>query len=425
MAHTKPTAVPTSISTEAQTPLHLTEPNISDPTAATGAPWWQSLLDVTWKLALVVGLIYLVMRALAALKQRGFSPKRPLGNKGHKQQRHFFEQIEEMQLAPQHVLHAVRAGDRIFLIARTQGALRALGEVELSEVTGEEATTGASSSFADQMFRAWSGLANKQNESAPAHAAKAATSSTSIPMPNMHPKKTEEATPAFLTDGEEDVIDAKWVTVKPNVTPIMSLARITPETVAANTPLPLRRGTARDSELPPPPSEPLSESLEREILWYAEEHNDSAAAKKYGMTRQRVTAMRMRMERERLGRLLEEHRRERDVKLSQRPPVAAASMGKREERPISKAPLPTAPDHPRGNFAEAERTPVPIARGSAARTAYTQNTGSTPPAPSAKSVVKPDVAPTTNGPKSDAEEQAITVGQILAARFGIKIPATK
>lgn len=422
-----PSATATAIGTpsEAQTPLRLSDPTSPDTGLTTGAPWWQSALDVTWKLALVVALILLAMRLLMALKQRGFAPKIRRVSNEKTEQRHFFEQIEEITLAPQHVLHAVRAGDRIVLIARTQGSLRALGEVELSEevATAEAEATTSATSFAEHLFRwAGRGLQAEAEEPPPA---------TAPPMPRGMPEPAlapqHEEAPPPLPDVAPDVIDARWIALPtPHMPPVsMPQATVTPEApmqrIAPIAEPPLRRGIARDSEAPPPP-EPMNASREREILWYAEEHNDTAAARKYGLTRQRVTAMRMRMERERVNRLLEEQRRERDARLADRPPASASPLPRR-----TTPATPLEADHPREDAANERHRPSPIPQGSAARAAYQQTT--LPPAPPMgpplTPAIKPDVAPATNAATGDAEPQAVTVGQILAARFGVKIPATK
>jgi flagellar biogenesis protein FliO len=426
----KATATPTG----EQTPLNLGSSTTTTDPSTMNTPWWQTVLDITWKLALVVGLIWLAMRALAALKQHGFSPKQAFSPRTNKRQRHFFEQIEEIQLAPQHVLHAVRAGDRVFLIARTQGALRALGEVDLLEETGEEEGTSSSHQFADQLFQAWAGVTHKGQDQEDAPPPVAAPTRPVRPTPQAT-HYASDAAPSSLVrladnDEDEEVVEANWVTVKPNVAPPRTaIATITVETPPPapppSTELPLRRGTVRDSATPPPP-EAISESLERDILWYAEEHSDSAAAKKYGLTRQRVTALRMRNERERLNRLLEDQRRERTLRPTGRPDLHAVPPAPAEEKPPLRAAGPAraiaVPDHPKGGFAAETRAPTPINRGSAAR-AYAQSTTPAPPSPS--NPITPDVVPSPERPTDDAPEQAVTVGQILAARFGIKIPPTK
>ncbi len=224
----RPTRSATPASIEAQTPLHLSDPTSND-ALATDAPWWQTLLDVAWKLALVVGLIYLAMRALAALKGKGFAPGKGVMPRASKNAHHFMEQIEEIQLAPNHVLHAVRVGERVMLIARTNGTLRALGE---AEILADDAGTGEApalppGNFAGQLMRAWAGLI-------PPGAVK------EDPVAQPATPEVEADDDAAEDSEDEAVIDAKWSPVHPDA----ALEEATlPE-------LPLRKGTARP--VPPP-----------------------------------------------------------------------------------------------------------------------------------------------------------------------------
>ena len=389
--HPKKASTPAPNS-EAQTPLHLTDPLATD-VSAPAAPWWQTMLDVTWKLGLVVGLIYLAMRALAVLKRKGFSfTPTALTAKGGKAQRHFFEQLDEIQLAPQHALHAIRAGERIYLIARANGEMRAIGELDLTEL-GEEAThtSALPAGFANQLMRAW------------AHLTPPREASTLPALRQSHAAVDEPET------DEDDIVEAQWVKIKPEPSP----ARVS-ETPDSIVDLPVRRGTARPSDAPPP-ADTLTPSQEREILWYAEEHGDSAAAKKFGLTRQRVTAMRNRYER----------KRQTSAKPAAGKPTLATVQTPPTKTPVAPTPRPTRPladvaeltrtDHPRP-----EGAALAAARGSLARTAYTQ--GKTPAAP--KAAPDADIARPTEQPAADAEDPLVTVGQILAARFGIKLPPT-
>lgn len=369
-----PTAVVTP--TEAQTPLVLTDPTTA--VTPTNTPWWQTALDVTWKLALVVGLIYLAMRLLAALKKHGFSTT----IKGDRRQR-FFEQIEEIQIAPQHSLHAVRAGDRILLLARTAGTMRTLGEIETNGDDGDALLAGG---FNKQLMRAWAGILPPASQEA------GEEHGTQEISPATEPVASE--TPPV----RHGVIDAQWVTVEPTAEAVTS--------PAAQEPLPLRKGTARPSDKPAPP-EQMDESTEREILYYAEEHGVSGAATKFGLSRQRVTAMRARHERDRIARKQGQARQQearkaqvRSLELDDVPPSKPAKTFE-PSRPTNR------PDHPRGAAIEPS---VPMAaRATMARTAY-QQTAPTPPEPVTKTAA------------SEMNEHAITVGQVLAARFGIKIP---
>ncbi len=382
----KPTVKPTP-SGEAATPLHLSDPMASDGVTP-AAPWWQTMLDVTWKLGLVVGLIYLATRALAALKRKGFSPSTFVakGGKGGKKPAQLFEQLDEIQLAPQHALHAVRAGERIYLIARTGSELRAIGELEVGEL-GEALPTQTAlpAGFANQLFRAWAHLSPPRESSS---------------LPALRPEGGDEAPES----DDEGVVEARWVKIKPEPTP----ARVS-EAPASIVDLPVRRGTARASDAPPP-AETLTDSEEREILWYAEEHGDSATAKKFGLTRQRVTAMRNRYERKRVkSKAFEAAKRETATMPAIKRSDLAAARPLPPEADVAEL---TRADHPRG-----ATSALAAARGTLARSAYSQ--GTTPAKPAA------DVAHPSEQPTADAEEPTVTVGQILAARFGIKIPTTK
>lgn len=377
-AASHPTQTPAVVATpsEAQTPLVLSDPTTL--AAPVNTPWWQTALDVTWKLALVVGLIYLAMRVLAALKKHGFSTV----NKGDRRQ-HFFEQIEEIQIAPQHSLHAVRAGDRILLLARTAGTLRTLGEID---ATGEEGDALAAGGFNKQLMRAWAGILPPASQEAV----------------DEHLTQTEPAVTLPDTQGtpvaRAGVIDAQWVTVE--------ATEDADDPPAALEPLPLRKGTARPSDKPAPP-EQMDESTEREILYYAEEHSVSEAAQKFGLSRQRVTAMRARHERDRIARKQTHDRQQEGRKANVRAQANADLPRAKPTQPYQPA-LPTVrPDHPRGAASEPI---VPLAaRANLARNAY-QNTPALP--------VKPVSKPAAD----EMNQHAITVGQVLAARFGIKFP---
>jgi flagellar biogenesis protein FliO len=419
--HTSGTPTPAATPDEAHTPINLSDPLGSGASLGTDTPWWQSAFDVTWKLALVLGLIYLAVRALVALKRRGFG----LGTRGTslaaKSGPRLLEPLEEVQLAPNHVLHAVRVGDRVFLIARTNGTLRALGEAEVNEGAPEDAAPALPApGFAGQLLRAWAGL---------------------MPAGNV-----TEAPPAALPKGAaptappaDAVIDAKWsITPDAAPDPASDAAPVLPE-------LPLRQGDARAGDEPPP----LNASEEREILWFAEEHGDGAAAKKFGLTRQRVTAMRVRYDRERAERprrtkagstarsvasmaaqdaaeakpthmdepLAPAARPASDASAARAipdPPAKnRATPARSATAPTGPAPRrPATPDHPRGTPGAEPSLPA-AARTSQARVAYRQ----------AAAPVAPDVAPTPAA-SDDREAGAVTVGQILAARFGIKIPQT-
>lgn len=373
--HAQPTAmtipVATATSTEAETPLTLTDPT-TDTVSYSDTPWWQGAIDVLWKLGIVVVLIYLAMRGLDALKKNGFTPSVRPGVKGERHDRRFFEQIEEIRLTPQHSLHAVRAGDRIFLLARTSGAIRPLGEFDMGESeTGlMEALPGG---FSRQLLQAWGGALPPSTEETPS-------------------EPTQEST----TDRPEEItsaIDAKWVMVEPD-------AELPPQANLAEPPV--RKGTARPSDAPAPP-EILDQTTRREILWYAEEHGVGEAAKRYGLTPQKVTAIRVKHDRERSGQATEK------VRPAAKTPTIRANV----EVPHNPTKSPKEAEKTQTKRIEPDVTPLDSARATLASKAYKETTNT----PTVKKVAAPQ-------PDSLTPEQATTVGQVLAARFGIKIPAS-
>jgi flagellar biogenesis protein FliO len=366
-----PTATADPASQEARTPLNLSDP-ASTLALPASTPWWQSLLDVSWKLALVLALIYLAMRALAALKRSGFGL--PNVSRGSQQPR-FFEQIEEIRLSPQHTLQAVRAGNKVLLFARSGNTLRQLGEID-PEGEPDPLLALPPESFSRQMMRAWAGMLPLST----------ATKDVGTSPETLADADDADALPALAGDADEqDVIDAKWVTVEPDAPP--------PAADAAP-PLQAKRGLARSADKP----EPLDEATERDILWHAEEHGVSAAAERYGLTRQRVTAMRLRYERERTARELEKHRRDRQEQ------AAATRPAKRK---------PEMPDHPRPEDAHAFMPLATTARAQQASTAYART--------ASHREARPDAARPTV-PAGDVSDQAATIAQTLAARFGIRVP---
>ncbi len=336
------TAVPGIVSEE-QTPLNLTTATTSATNSAASPPWWQTLADISWKLGVVLILIWLLMRGMQALKQHGGTPA------GDAQ--HFFEKLDELSLGPSLTLLAVRAGGRVLLLARSASGVQTLGEFDdAGEESAEPSQRALPSSFTGQLWRAWAKL------SAPsADVATGAASSTPAP----------DAPPSA------DVVEARWVHV-PGDTPAATVTEM-------GGALPLRRGVTRDGDQP----EPLSPAREREILWHAETNGDASAAKKYGLTRQRVTAMRLRRDRE-----------QPDAPSHEGAPSRAGAAG-RVGKPVEH---PIVPD--------GQTAPEPIslaaARQSAARSAYR----------AASSGARATTATEAS--------RATTVGQILASRFGVK-----
>jgi flagellar biogenesis protein FliO len=321
--------------------LNLTTSTTATTDATATTPWWQTLADVSWKLGVVLILIWLMMRGLQALKKRGGTAK------GDAQS--FFEKLDELSLGPNLTLLAVRAGGRVLLLARSASGVQTLGELEdAGNDAGEEPPAAPQralpSSFTNQLWRAWAKLSGPSADVG----GEAETSGS------------DAAPPA-------DVVDARWVHV-PGDAP--------GATVTEMGALPLRRGVARDGDQP----EPLSPAREREILWHAETNGDAAAAKKYGLTRQRVTAMRLRRDRE-----------QPDHALTEGPPPHAVTR------------MPTPVEHP--VVPDGQTAPEPIslaaARQSVARSAYRA---------------------ASDRPRATADAEtsrAATVGQILASRFGV------
>lgn len=416
---------PTATLTEAQTPLHLTDPvGTGTSVDAAPTPWWQSTFAVLWRLALVIGLIYLVMRALAAFKARGFpAPGAQKASRTRERAQPFFEKIEEIRLAPNHTLHAVRAGDRILLLAQTANMLRPVGEIlSLEEAPEAEIETQSqdlvalpgSVPFERQMMRAWAKLWPPRRAALPEHELMSDAETLGRADVISIPARSE----AEPSSRPHPYVEASWVTVEPDIVPAASPASDQP---IASPPAP-RRGVARSAEKPFPP-ETLDPAREREILWHAEEHGAGAAAAKFGLTHQRVTALRAKYERER----------------AQRRP-AAGTIDQTLGDATATPPLPstTPPPARRAKPARSAEPGAPLAaaRASLARQAYTARppTSDTPeparpsPAPSKrKGNVPGPTLPSSASTElaSDVASQAAQVAQALASRLGIKVPAGK
>lgn len=373
------TPVATATPTEAQTPLTLSDPLATNTTSAAAAPWWQGGLDVLWKLGLVLAVIYLAMRGLALFQERGF---RPRVSAADPERPRFFEKLEEIRLTATYSLFAVRAGDRILLLAQNGTTITQIGEVELAEEVVEAAPAPPppaepstlpalpaipATPFGRQMMRAWGGL-----------------------LPAMSGR--DAAPPAT-----DPAIEAQWVTVEAEAA----------SPPAAKTPV-TKRGATRPSDKPAPP-EPLDSAGERAILWYAEEHGISAAAAKYGLSRQRVTALRARYERDRANR---PPRAEPDV-------VAAPAKVESATRPKPA----TAPAAPQGSAPATPPTSLVAARAALARASYAGADVAAPVAPKAttRAPRRPDVALPADSAADDVAAQAANVAQALATRFGIAL----
>jgi len=382
------TPVVTATPSEAQTPLTLSDPAADTATSTT--PWWQSLLDISWKLALVIALIYLAMRGLAALKNAGFTPNGKGGRARANQQ--FFEEIEEIRISPQHTLHAVRAGNRIILLARSGATLRPLSEVEVGDLEADTLASLASESFSRHLLGTWAGAlppAREQGDEAE-HDVAGVTATT-----------TEQGAPQ--SEVGKGVIEARWITVE---------AEMAEATRDEDQPLPLKQGKARPSDRPAPP-EPMDDETLREMLWFAEKHGVSAAAERYGLTRQRVTALRSRYEKKAAA-------RRRDIDRATAPGQSVHATPER----TTWGNMPLAiekPDHPRGNAANHSFTPLAATRANLIAGAYGKSDapvkGDTVPIP----MIGGKRADTTSGSDPDADIAATAIAQALAAHFGVQV----
>jgi hypothetical protein len=257
------------------------------------------------------------------------------------------------------------------------------------------------------------------------------------------PAKVEMRLPARpVAQEEREVVEARWVTVtaeefEPDVAPEQRPA-------ADVAPLATKRGTARPADKPPAP-EPLDASTEREILWYAEEHGVGAAAEKFGLSRQRITAMRARYERERQARKAAEavaaarrpaDRHERSERAERPQPRSATPTMRRptEEQPArgsatraataARATKPAATADP---FGASAFTPLEAARASMLAGTYGAGKPAAPaPTPDETLHRLPGkrASATAAAAEPDAiNAQALAIAQALAAQFGVKVKA--
>ncbi len=388
------TPVPAATPSEAQTPLNLSDPPVD--TASSTTPWWQSLFDISWKLALVIALIYLAMRGLLALKNAGFTPNGKGGRAKANQQ--FFEEIEEIRISPQHTLHAVRAGNRIILLARSGATLRPLSEVEVGDLEADTLANLASDSFGRHLLGAWAGALPSAGEQGDEAGSDGVATLATL---------SEQSTSHLA--GDKGVVEASWVMVETD-TPA--------EAREENTPLPLKQGKARPSDRPAPP-EPMDDETLREMLWFAERHGVSAAAERYGLTRQRVTALRSRYEKRAAARRREAER----VAQGEQPAAAHAAP---ERTTWGSMPLAMEePMHPRGNAANHSFTPFAATRANLIAGTYGKSDGpakgDTMPIP----LVGRKRADTASGSDPEADVAATAIAQALAARFGVRIQQGK
>ena len=368
------TVVPTATLTESQTPLQLTDP-VGSATAVAAPPWWQTTLDIAWKLALVVGLIVLAMRVLAAMKSQPW--RLALGRNGAAAGAHFFEKLEEIRLSPQHTLVAVRAGSRIYVFTQSGNTLRPVGDLftedeltpaEPGEEQPEASTLPApQTNFGSQVRRAWAGMLTPGQPAAP------------------------EPPPAPPTpDVMPGAVDANWVTVEADV-----------QAPPVPSPAAPRRGVARAADKAPP--EVLEPAREREILWFAEEQGVSAAAAKFGLTRQRVTAMRQRYERER------------------RPPspTSTGALAAPASRSPSARPAPERPPQPDVAESAPTRPPLLAAKAHLARATYAP-AAAPHPVPVAQPPTRPSAARAKPPTDDEIGAQAAQVARDLARRLGLE-----
>jgi|GEM_PF-3423090 len=397
---TVPTAIPTivptaTLTTEAQTPLKLSDPN-ADMAIGNNTPWWQSLLDIIWKLGLVIGLIYLAMRGLAAFKKTGFATKqaatakkteKPTANTntGVALQNHFFEPLEEIRLSTQHSLHAVRAGNRVILLARSGATLNPLSEIDLGDLDMQALDAPGHEEMQQQLMRSWTGFLPSSSQLVPIE------TNEDIPVSNTPTMVIDSSPPA-------EVIDAQWITVEADCIEAPPMADVLPMSP--------KQGRARASDRPAPPKQ-FDEETKREILLYAEVHGINAAAERYEITRQRITSLRTRYERERTERL-RHHSKAHSISIK-------SSKAQTRRAPRQLAPKPEVPDHPRTKTPSIPRS---ASRASLINGAYGRQqpvaahglTGSmTPTRPRALSDLEPDIT-------------AAAIAKSLAERFGIKVP---
>lgn len=401
--------VATSTPSEAQTPLQLTDPTATD-TTISSQPWWQSALDVLWKLALVLGLIYGSMRLLALLKENGgtgkgfFSALKPQTT-GHTNPFQLLESLEEIRLSPHHTLHAVRVANRVVLLARSGTTLTVIGESQLGEESSHEVSPTAIASPAS--FPVSNGEEKSVTNS---HAPSSFRQQLLSAWSNILPTTTHASTDEPMIS-EADVFDGQWVTVEPDVTPIPS------STSSPASQLPVRKGIARPSDRSDTP-EPLDDSTVREIIFFAEEHGVAATAKKYGLTNQRVTSIRARYEKARAKRLQQQTRGHADslsmdtgdddkpnIPTPKTPPPASAkASGITQPFVVKRQPRQEQPANP-----------APVTRSrSAITSAYGQ---------AATSAGKPATPPDVTG-ETTFDDQASTIAQALATRFNIRFDAS-
>lgn len=385
-----PTVLPNTQTGEAATPLHLSDPSALTTSAALPS---LSAVDILWRLMLVVALIYLVIRALAFFKQKGFTSSthsKSTGKNGSKNiPSSFFEMMEEIKISPQMALFAVRAGNRVLLLLRNGSAVQTISEFSTDDAVSDELPSLPPESFSSQLVQAW------------------ATGMIQTPL-----KERKEQTVEMIADCQDaamrdvadeviadhaDFIDADWTQLDTDAIHHLIVKK-------DQQPLTPKPGVARPAEKSPQ-TDRLDPALEREILYYAEQHGAGAAARQYGLPHQRITAMRNRFERERNLRKTEAEQPAIAIKTDK-----TEQDNVREFRPSGKKSMVT-PDHPRR---DKDETSFVKPRSSLIQATYGKTS-----APQAK---QPDVATKTD-PASDTV--ATSIAQTLAERFNIKLPQKK
>ncbi len=370
------------------TPQSNTQLNLANPYAKQATQPTQSLAETIfgfiWRLALVIALIYLTMRGLAALKKSGFS----LQKKNSESKASFFDNLEEIKLSPQLSLHAIRAGSKVFILARIGGAVQQLGEVTLD--SDEQKDKFINELKSDRFLQTLTMAIGQNNTTVgDMQAIVSGKNDTALSLPTEH---------STVTSDDLEVVDGKWTTVNIQADdPIQPTVREkdskTEQQVNAIA------GVARAADKVDK-NEQLDPSFEREVLWHAEQFSVGAAAQKYGIPYQRIVAMRKRYGKNKTQKQREKLRQQNDS-------------------------FPLAADHPKPFQAESSGFTIALPKASLIRAIYGKNkqqaTKDTKPEPTVdkNKQVKPDVD-TGIDPMADAA--ASQIAQILAERFNIRNP---
>jgi flagellar biogenesis protein FliO len=143
-----PSPIPTSTAPniESLTPLQLSDPSNNESVATQN--WWQSLIDVGWKLGLVVGLIYVSLRLLAAFKRSTPSTK-PKSTK----EAPTIALLNTIQLGKDKSLHAIQLGRRYMLMTVNNDQIEILREGEL--ISENDPAESPSTPFYQMLMQTW------------------------------------------------------------------------------------------------------------------------------------------------------------------------------------------------------------------------------------------------------------------------------